>query len=213
MLCHLLLLLLLAQENICSAFQPETARLPWVGSKLRLALRQAKRNIENPEAAKLYNPGKAWKPVAGSDNVEADEENEIAGSSSNSGNFSNPGSQLERVGEAAEHLVQMIKSLKQAIEAKQMMEPKLKRPKIDGRIRILKVCIKLMHAFTWLELNRNLGLHISYKQLQASNMELDTAVHPPTNGSTKHLKGCLGLCVYVPLFCFIQAPWLQKAMF
>ena len=146
MLCHLLLLLLLAQENICTAFQPETARLPWVGSKLRLALRQAKRNIENPEAAKLYNPGKAWKPVAGSDNVEADEENEISGNSGNSvnfGNFSNPGNQLERVGEAVDHLVQMIESLKQA---KQMMEPKLKRPKIDGRIRILKVCIKLMHA-------------------------------------------------------------------
>ena len=49
---------------------------------------------------------------------------------------------IERVEEEAAHLAEMVKTLERAIEAKQMMmEPKLKRPKVDGRIRILKVCI------------------------------------------------------------------------
>ena len=127
-----LLLLLLVADNICTGFQPES-RLPWVGPKLRLALRQAKRSQESMPT-KLHNLGKSWKPTVRSD--EADNLNEI---------LVNP-NELERVGEEADHLVEMIRTLEQAIQAKQMVEPKLKRPKMDGRIRILKVCI-LVHIY------------------------------------------------------------------
>ena len=122
------------------------------GPTLRLALRQAKRSQEESMPTKLYNPGKAsklrlalrqakrsqesmptkfnnpWKPTVRS--YEADDMNEI---------LVDP-NELERVGEETEHLVEMIRTLEQAILAKQMVEPKLKRPKMDGRIRILKVC-------------------------------------------------------------------------
>ena len=144
MLYSLLLLLLLAHCNIAS-FQPDSgSRVHWVGPKLRLALRQAKRSLVSTPT-KLYTPGEAWKPATQSDDVEASEVDEISGDYSNFGNYDNFGNynQLERVGEEAEQVAQMIKSLQQAIQAKQMMEPKLKRPKIDGRIRILKVCILL----------------------------------------------------------------------
>ena len=116
---------------------------------------------------KLYTPGEAWKPATQSVDVEASEVDEISDDYSNFGNFGNFGNygnydnfgnynQLERVGEEAEQVAQKIKSLQQAIQAKQMkqaiqaqqdiqakqmMDPKLKRPKIDGRIRILKVGI------------------------------------------------------------------------
>ena len=157
MLYSLLLLLLLAHCSICStaSFQPDSgSRLHWVGPKLRLALRQAKRSLVS-SPTKLYSPGEAWKTATESDDVEANEVDEISGDYSNFGNYDNFGNynQLERVGEEAEQVAQMIKSLQQAIQAKQaiqaqqaiqakqMMEPKLKRPKIDGRIRILKVCI------------------------------------------------------------------------
>ena len=160
MLYSLLLLLLLAHCNICStaSFQPDSgSRLHWVGPKLRLALRQAKRSLVSTPI-KLYSPGEAWKTATQSDDVEANEVDEISGDYVDSGNFGYYGNfgnynQLERVGEEAEQVAQMIKSLQQAIQAKraiqaqqaiqakQMMEPKLKRPKIDGRIRILKVCI------------------------------------------------------------------------
>ena len=160
MLYSLLLLLLLAHCNIAS-FQPDSgSRVHWVGPKLRLALRQAKRSLVS-SPTKLYSPGEAWKPATQSDDVEANEVDEISGDYVDSGNFGYYGNfgnynQLERVGEEAEQVAQMIKSLQQAIQAKQMkqaiqaqqaiqakqmMEPKLKRPKIDGRIRILKVGI------------------------------------------------------------------------
>ena len=156
MLCPLLLLLLLAHCSISAAtFQHDsTSRMHWVGPKLRLALRQAKRSLVST-STKLYNPRKAWKPATRSNDVEASEADEISGNYGNSGNFGNH-NQLERIGEEAEQLAQMIKSLQQAIQAKQMkqaiqaqqdiqakqmMDPKLKRPKIDGRIRILKVGI------------------------------------------------------------------------
>ena len=164
MLYSLLLLLLLAHCNICStaSFQPDSgSRLHWVGPKLRLALRQAKRSLVSTPT-KLYIPGEAWNPATQSGDVEASEVDEI---SSDYGDYVNY-NQLERVGEEAEQVAQMIKSFQQAIQAKQMkqaiqaqqaiqakqmMEPKLKRPKIDGRIRILKVSIPcILSPFTCL---------------------------------------------------------------
>ena len=157
MLYSLLLLLLLAHCSICStaSFQPDSvSRLHWVGPKLRLALRQAKRSLVSTPM-KLYIPGEAWNPATRSDDVEASEVDAISSDYVNYGNYVNY-NQLERVGEEAEQVAQMIKSFQQAIQAKQMkqaiqaqqaiqakqmMEPKLKRPKIDGRIRILKVGI------------------------------------------------------------------------
>ena len=151
MLCPLLLLLLLAHCSISAAtFQHDsTSRMHWVGPKLRLALRQAKRSLVSTPT-KLYNPRKAWKPATRSNDVEASEVDEISGNYGDSGNFGNH-NQLERVGEEAEQLAQMIKSLQQAVRDDQMMEPKLKRPKIDGRIRILKVSIPcILSPFTCL---------------------------------------------------------------
>ena len=141
MLCPLLLLLLLAHCSISAATFPQdsTSRMHWVGPKLRLALRQAKRSLVSTPT-KLYNPRKAWEPATRNKAVEASEADKISGNYGNSGNFGNH-NQLEKIGEEAEQLAQMIKSLQQAVEANQMMEPKLKRPKIDGRIRILKVSI------------------------------------------------------------------------
>ena len=131
----LLLLFLLAHCNLCTeSVQPDSAsRFHWVGPKLKLELRQAKRSLISTPT-KLYNPGNTWKPATQSDDVEAIEVDEI------SGNYDNY-DQLERVAEEAEQLEKMIKFLQQAVKAKQTMEPKPKRPKIDGRIRILKVCI------------------------------------------------------------------------
>ena len=76
--------------------------------------------------------------------MEASEVDKISG---NFGNYKQV--DIERVEEEGTQLAEMVKTLERAIEAKQMMmKPKLKRPKVDGRIRILKVCI-LASCVSW----------------------------------------------------------------
>ena len=79
-------------------------------------------------------PGKldqpAGKEILRIDDAEANELDEI------SCNFNH----LDGVAANAVHLAEMIKTLQQAIEAKQRIEPKLKRPKTYSRVRILKYC-------------------------------------------------------------------------
>ena len=125
----ILFLALVAEKNTSSGFQPESdTRLPWVGPKLRLALRQAKRSQEMLPGKLDHHAGKEWTPVQLSYNSEADE---ISG---------NSGNRLDGVAAKAENLAEMIKTLQQAIEAKEMIEPKQKRSKADSRVRILNNC-------------------------------------------------------------------------
>ena len=107
MILRLLCLVLLLLANNIKGFQPETpsSRLPWVGPKLRLALRQAKRS--HP----FYNPGKAWKAARESSNGKEEELDEI------SSNLN----QLDKVSADAKHLEEMIKILQQGIEDNWMM--------------------------------------------------------------------------------------------
>ena len=129
-----LLLLFFLADN-CAGFQPESAsRLPWMGPKLRLALRQSKRSEES-RLGKLFNPDKARKPAVRSNDCESVELDEISNQMERVGDAE--GDHLENLGRIAvegDHLAEMIKTLQQAIETKQ------KRRETDGRVRILKVC-------------------------------------------------------------------------
>ena len=122
----MLFLALVAEKSTCSGFQPESAtRSPWVGPKLRLALRQAKRSQEMLPGKLDQHAGKEWTPVQLSYNSEAEEIS---------------GNRLDGVAAKAEHLAETIKTLQQAIEAKEMIEPIQKRSKADSPVRILKYC-------------------------------------------------------------------------
>ena len=123
-----LLVLFLLVADIESSSHSDS-RLPWVGARLRLALRQAKRSSDNdqPMLKTIQNGSqRKWKS------------NEHTRLCENS----DTGYQTSQSRSKVEPLEEMIKNLQHAIEAKQQRELMriVKRPKIDGRIRILKVC-------------------------------------------------------------------------
>ena len=123
-----LLVLLLLVADIESSSQTDS-RLPWAGARLRLALRQAKRSSDNdqPLLETIQNGSQCkWK---------SKEDTRLRENSDN-------GYQTSQSRSKFDLLEEMIKNLQHAIEAKQQRELLRidKRPKIDGRIRILKVC-------------------------------------------------------------------------
>ena len=133
-----LLLLFFLVETCTAGVQPESAsRLPCVGSKLWLALRQAKRSEES-KPGKLFNSDEACKPAVRSDNAKADELNEISrifNQLRKEGNHLEH--ELERVaGKGDHHLAKMIKTLQRPIQAKQIIE----KPETEMRVRFVKVC-------------------------------------------------------------------------
>ena len=77
-------------------------------------------------------PGKLDQPAGKEQSYDTEAEDRSDKISGNSG--------LDGVAAEAEYLAEMINTVQQAIEAKQMIEPKLKRPKTDSRVRILKYC-------------------------------------------------------------------------
>ena len=79
-------------------------------------------------------PGKLDQPAGKEQSYNTEAEDKWEEISDNSGNG------LDEVAAEAEYLAEMINSVQQTIEAKQMIEPKLKRPKTDSRVRILKYC-------------------------------------------------------------------------
>ena len=123
-----LLVLLLLVAHIESSSQTDS-RLPWVGARLRLALRQAKRSSDNDQPMlKTIQNGSQWK-------WKSKEDTRFCENSDTCYQASQSRSKVNL-------LEEMIKNLQHAIEAKQQRELMriVKRPKIDGRIRILKVC-------------------------------------------------------------------------
>ena len=117
-----LLVLFLLVADIESSSHTDS-RLPWVGARLRLALRQAKRSSDNDQ------------PILSQRKWKSKEDTRLCENSDTSYQTSQSRSKVEP-------LEEMIKNLQHAIEAKQQRELMriVKRPKIDGRIRILKVC-------------------------------------------------------------------------
>ena len=136
-----LLLLFFRAETCLADVQPEPSpRLPCVGPRLWLALRQAKRSEES-RPGKLSNPGKACKPAVRDDNAKADELDEI---SHNSKQLGREGDrldlQLERVaGKGKHHLAKMIKTLQRATQATQA-EQMVEKPERERRLRFVNVC-------------------------------------------------------------------------
>merc|ERR1712012_91493 len=119
-----LFVLLLLVAEIESSSQTDS-RLPWAGARLRLALRQAKRSSDNeqPMLETIQN-GSQWK---------SKEDTRLCENSDTCYQTSHFRSKVDL-------LEEMIKNLQHAIEAKQQGELMriVKRPRIDGRIRILK---------------------------------------------------------------------------
>ena len=117
-----LLVLFLLVADIESSSQTDS-RLPWVGARLRLALRQAKRSSDNDQ------------PILSQWKWKSNEDTRLCENS-------DTGYQTSQFRSKVDLLEEMIKNLQHAIEAKQQRELMriVKRPKIDGRIRILKVC-------------------------------------------------------------------------
>ena len=122
----LVLLLLVADIELSSQTD---SRLPWAGTRLRLALRQAKRSSDNDQPMlKTIQNGSQWK-------WKSKEDTRLRENSDTCYQTSQSRSKVDL-------LEEMIKNLQHAIEAKQQRELMriVKRLKIDGRIRILKVC-------------------------------------------------------------------------